>query len=146
MERRELYYVVPKTESFEEVGVVSTGMKAGLEKMGVEGSLVRRVAVICFEAEMNLVLYTTRGGNIRVVVDPERVDVFVQDDGPGMENVEEALQPGYSTAPMWIHELGFGAGMGLPNMKRNSDVFEIKSELGKGTFIHAVVFRRRDAA
>ncbi len=146
MDRQVFAYSVVSTGSFDDVGVVSTEIKRDLEEAGVEKDTVRRVAVICFEAEMNLALYTERGGNIQVVVEPDRVDIYVEDDGPGIEDVEKAMQPGYSTAPLWVHELGFGAGMGLPNMKENSDIFEIVSELGKGTKIHSVVFRRKEDA
>ena len=93
---------------------------------------------------MNLALYTLRGGNIKVKIEPEKAEIYV-DDGPGIKDVEKAMQPGYSMAPLWIHELGFGAGMGLPNMKNNSDIFEIKSELGRGTYIYCVVYRRGNA-
>ncbi len=139
-------FSVVKRGSFDDVGVVSTEIKRKLEEMGVERETVRRVSVICFEAEMNLALYTERGGNIQVVVEPDRIDVYVEDDGPGIEDLEKAMQPGYSTAPLWVHEMGFGAGMGLPNMKQNSDVFEISSEVGRGTKIHSVVFRRKEDA
>jgi serine/threonine-protein kinase RsbT len=140
-------YSVVRSADFEDVGVVSTEIKKKLEEAGVERETVRRVSVICFEGEMNLALYTERGGNIQVIVEPDKVDIYVEDDGPGIEDLEKAMQPGYSTAPLWVHEMGFGAGMGLPNMKRNSDVFEITSEVGKGTRIHSVVYRRKkDAA
>ncbi len=139
-------YSVVRRGNFDDVGVVSTEIKRKLEEAGVERETVRRVSVICFEAEMNLALYTDRGGNIQVVVEPDKVDIYVEDDGPGIEDLEKAMQPGYSTAPLWVHEMGFGAGMGLPNMKQNSDVFEISSEVGKGTKIHSVVFRRKEHA
>ncbi len=143
MGRRVFAYSVVRQANFDDVGVVSTEIKRKLEEAGVERETVRRVSIICFEAEMNLALYTERGGNIQVVLEPDRVEVFVEDDGPGIEDLEQAMQPGYSTAPLWVHEMGFGAGMGLPNMKRNSDVFEISSEMGKGTRIHSVVYRRK---
>lgn len=146
MEERTLFYSVLKSNSLDDVGIVSTEIKRRLEKMGVERDVVRKVAVICFEAEMNLALYTERGGNIKIEVEPERVEILVDDDGPGIVDLEKAMQPGYSTAPLWIHELGFGAGMGLPNIKNNSDIFEIESELGRGTYIHSVVYRGENAA
>ena len=137
-----MYYVVLKSAiELDDVGVVSTEIKRRLEKMQVEREIVRRVAVICFEAEMNLVLYTVRGGEIEVRVKPDMIDIYIRDDGPGIEDIEQAMQPGYSTAPMWVHEMGFGAGMGLPNIKKQSDEFEIESEVGKGTIIHAVILR-----
>ncbi len=145
-EKRVFAYSVVRRGSFEDVGVVSTEIKKKLEEAGVERDTVRRVSIICFEAEMNLALYTNKGGNILVALEPDKVDIYVEDDGPGIEDLEKAMQPGYSTAPLWVHEMGFGAGMGLPNMKQNSDLFEISSEVGKGTKIHSVVFRRKENA
>jgi len=146
MGKHVLAYSVVRRGDFDDVGVVSTEIKRKLEEMGVEREAVRKVSVICFEAEMNLALYTNKGGNIQVVVEPDKVDIYVEDEGPGIDDLEKAMEPGFSTAPLWVHEMGFGAGMGLPNMKQNSDVFEIVSEVGKGTKIHSVVFRRREDA
>jgi serine/threonine-protein kinase RsbT len=141
-----LYYVILNSGNLDNVGITSTEIKRRLQEMGVEDEVVKRVSIICFEAEMNLASYADRGGHLKVEVKPERVEVVVEDDGPGIEDLEQAMTPGYSTAPLWIRELGFGAGLGLPNIKDKSDVFHIESEVGKGTKINAVVFRRKDAA
>lgn len=141
-----LHYAVLKSGDLDNVGVTSTEIKRRLQKIGVGEEVIRKVTIICFEAEMNLACYTDRGGNLKVEVRPDRVEVFVEDDGPGIEDLDQAMTPGYSTAPLWIKELGFGAGLGLPNIKEKSDVFHIESGIGEGTRIHSVVFRRKDAA
>ncbi len=141
-----LYFAVLNSGGLDNVGAVSTEVKRRLQEINVEDGVIRRVSIICFEAEMNLASYADRGGHLKVEVKPDRVEIFVEDDGPGIEDVEQAMTPGYSTAPLWIRELGFGAGLGLPNMEEKSDIFHIESEVGKGTRIHSVVFRRRDAA
>ncbi len=141
-----LHYAILKGGDLDNVGVVSTEIKRRLQEIGVEDDVIKKVSIICFEAEMNLASYADRGGHLKVEVKPNRVEVVVEDDGPGIEDVEKAMTPGYSTAPLWIRELGFGAGLGLPNIKEKSDVFHIESEMGKGTKIYSVVFRRKDAA
>ena len=141
-----LHYVVLKGGDLDNVGIVSTEIKRRLQEIGVEDDVIKKVSIICFEAEMNLASYADRGGHLKVEVKPNRVEVVVEDDGPGIEDVERAMTPGYSTAPLWIRELGFGAGLGLPNIKEKSDVFHIESKMGKGTKIYSVVFRRKDAA
>jgi anti-sigma regulatory factor (Ser/Thr protein kinase) len=90
------------------------------------------VAIATYEAEMNLVIYT-EGGMIRVRVEPDKILVRVEDSGPGIPDVEKALQPGYSTAPEWVRELGFGAGMGLQNIRNCASKMALKSTVGKGT-------------
>ncbi len=139
-----LAYSVLKSDNFEDVGIVSTEIKRNLEKVGLEKDVLRRAAVICFEAEMNLALYTDSGGDMQVVLDNEKVEITIEDEGPGIADLEQAMQPGFSTAPLWVHEMGFGAGLGLPNIKMNSDEFSIESAVGKGTKIHSVIFRRKE--
>lgn len=141
-----LYYTILNSGDLDSVGVVSTEIKRRLQEIGVEDEVIKKVSIICFESEMNLASYADRGGHLKVEVQPDKVEVFVDDDGPGIEDVEKAMTPGYSTAPLWIKELGFGAGLGLPNIQEKSDMFHIESAVGKGTKIHAVVFRRKDEA
>lgn len=141
-----LYYAILNSGDLDNVGITSTEIKRRLQEIGVDEEVTKKVSIVCFEAEMNLASYADRGGHLKVEVKPDRVEVVVEDDGPGIEDLEKAMTPGYSTAPLWIRELGFGAGLGLPNIKEKSDVFHIESEVGKGTKINAVVFRRRDAA
>ena len=96
---------------------------------------------------MNLVVYSTNGGTITVTVDERSVTIDVEDTGPGIEDIDQALTPGFSTAPPWARELGFGAGMGLNNIKANADWFEIHSHIGSGTRIRCRIERREhDAA
>lgn len=123
-------------------GLASSQIKVELQRNGIEEDVVRRVGIICFEAEMNMILYSV-GGKLKVEFDSGKVEIFAEDDGPGIENLELAMQPGYSTAPPWAQDYGFGAGMGFPNMKMNSDVFEVDSKVGVGTKIHATIYRRK---
>ncbi|MDI6850521.1 MAG: anti-sigma regulatory factor [bacterium] len=123
-------------------GFVSSQIKSELKKCGVEEDAVKRVGVVCFEAEMNMILYSV-GGKIIVEAHEDAIEIFAEDNGPGIEDLEKAMQPGYSTAPLWAQDYGFGAGMGFPNMKQNSDVFEVESTPGVGTKIHATVYRRK---
>ncbi len=129
----------------ERAGQVSTEVQRVLRKLGVEPEVVRRAGIVCFEGEMNIVLYTP-GGRIILLVYDDRVELIFSDQGPGIPDIELARQPGYSTAPDWARELGFGSGMGLPNMEANADRLEIRSRLGEGTVIRATFFRRRDEA
>ncbi len=127
-------------------GTSSAWLKVELRKEGVGEELARRAGVIAFEGEMNLILYATHGGTLRVEVDDSHIKLEVNDDGPGIEDLDLAMTPGYSTAPYWAANLGFGAGMGLINIERNADRFEISSHLGEGTRIACWIDRRNDAA
>jgi len=95
---------------------------------------------------MNLILYTEKGGTLKVTVFPQAIEILVEDNGPGIADLELALTPGYSTAPEWAADLGFGAGMGLVNMRNNSDRFEIHSRPGQGTHIRCVIYGKKDEA
>ncbi len=124
-------------------GAASSHVKSELQKYGIEEEVVKRVGIICFEAEMNMILYSV-GGKLKVEANSNSVEIFAEDNGPGIEDLEKAMQPGYSTAPPWAQDYGFGAGMGFPNMKQNSDVFEVESAPGVGTKIHAIIYRRKE--
>jgi len=115
-------------------GDASIQIQGLLKTIGFDADFVRRVSVCAYEAEMNVVLH---GGNatLMLMVDEEGVVIDVKDDGPGIENIELALTEGYSTASEEQREMGFGAGMGLPNIKKNADRLEIESERGKGTHV-----------
>ncbi len=117
---------------FTNAGKVSTAIKDTLKRMGVHLAVVRRVAIISYEAEMNVVMYATRG-KVLLNVSPEEVVLTIHDEGPGIPNVTLAMQEGWSTATPEMREMGFGAGMGLPNIQRNADEFNIESEVGLGT-------------
>jgi len=117
---------------FYNAGRVSTDIKEILRQIGIAAPTVRRVAIAAYEAEMNVVMYARRG-KVRLEVSPDLVRLVVRDEGPGIENIELAMQEGYSTASEEMREMGFGAGMGLPNIRKNSDRFAIRSEVGVGT-------------
>ena len=115
-------------------GKASTDIKRRLKQLGVVGDVLRRVAVASYEVELNLVIHS-QGGELSLSVFPDAVQLVSADVGPGIPDLEMAMREGYSTANEEARSLGFGAGMGLPNMKRNADDFDIKSEVGKGTTI-----------
>jgi anti-sigma regulatory factor (Ser/Thr protein kinase) len=113
-------------------GRASTSIKGILKRLGINPAVVRRTAIASYEAEMNLVMYAVRG-TMHLRVNPATVTLEVEDEGPGIKDIALAMQEGYSTATPEMREMGFGAGMGLPNIKRNSDQFEISSAAGRGT-------------
>ena len=139
MERRhDALHFELAADSFERAGVAATLTKKRLQACGVPADLVRRIAVICYEAEMNVILHSL-GGYMDVEILPDRVCVRVVDEGPGIPDIEKAMQPGYTTANEKIRALGFGAGMGLPNIKRCADEFHIASSMETGTELEATV-------
>jgi serine/threonine-protein kinase RsbT len=117
---------------FPNAGKVSTSIKDTLKRMGINPTVVRRVAIVSYEAEMNLVMYATRG-KMWLIVSRDAVVLKVNDEGPGIPDISLAMQEGYSTATPEMREMGFGAGMGLPNIRKNADEFDISSEIGRGT-------------
>ena len=117
---------------FLRAGEASAAVKRTLKQLGLESGLVRRVAIAMYEAEMNMVLHAN-GGHIKVLLSDTQLKIILQDTGPGIVDVDLAMQEGYSTATQQIRELGFGAGMGLPNMKRYSDELKITTVVGVGT-------------
>ena len=126
------YHISP--DDFTRAGEASSDVKGKLKQMGVSPDAVRKVAIAMYEGEINMVIHAG-GGEIDVDVSPAQVDVVMADQGPGIADVEKAMQEGYSTAGQTARELGFGAGMGLPNMKRYSDEMTIDTEVGKGTTV-----------
>lgn len=125
-------------DDFSRAGEASSKIKQKLKQLAIDASIVRRVAIATYEAEINLVIHS-QGGGMEVFLKPDGIEVYVEDKGPGIDNIELAMTQGYSTASPFAREMGFGAGMGLPNMKKVSDTFEIYSEKGKGTYIKMVV-------
>ncbi|MCC7359529.1 MAG: CBS domain-containing protein [Anaerolineales bacterium] len=121
-------------------GHASSCLKRALLRLGASPLMARRCAIAVYEAEMNLVIHTLAGGFIRAEVEPHRILVKVVDDGPGILDVEQAMQPGFSTATAAVRELGFGAGMGLPNIKRCVDKLSIKSAAGGSTKLEMVFY------
>ena len=125
-------------ENFTSAGEASVRIKKVLREMGFSAEVIRRVSVAMYEGEINMVIHAN-GGVADVNVYCDKIDIILADKGPGIENIELAMQEGFSTAPDNIRSLGFGAGMGLPNMKKYTDDMRIESELGKGTTIYMTV-------
>ena len=123
---------------FETAGEASSKVKQVVRQLGVDAQTARRISVCAYEAELNAIIHAF-GGRMKVRVFPDRTELEVTDEGPGIPDVEAAMREGFATAPDNIRELGFGAGMGLPNMKRSADEFEIKSAPGAGTWIRMLV-------
>jgi anti-sigma regulatory factor (Ser/Thr protein kinase) len=112
--------------------MVSTQVKSILKKIGFDPKLVRRVAISTYEGEMNVVMHAQRA-KVHLSVTPRLIEVVIDDEGKGIPDVELAMQEGYTTATEEMRAMGFGSGMGLPNIKKNSDELKIESEVGKGT-------------
>lgn len=128
-----LTYEVSGTD-FTRAGEASGDVKRQLKKIGADPEAVRKVAIAMYEGEINMVIHAN-GGHIDVTISPEAVDMVLKDSGPGIPDIQKAMQAGYSTAPDNVRTLGFGAGMGLPNMAKYSDQMDIKTELGVGTTV-----------
>ena len=124
--------------NFTSAGEASVRIKKLLRDMGFPSDVIRRVSVAMYEGEINMVIHAN-GGTADVTVTPDKIEIVLADKGPGIKNIELAMQEGYSTAPDNIRSLGFGAGMGLPNMKRYTDEMRIESEVGRGTTIYMTV-------
>ena len=121
-------------KDFTLAGECSSKVKKTLKKLGFEPDMIRRVAIAMYEGEINMVIHAN-GGTIDVDISPEQVVAVLKDSGPGIPDIEKAMQEGFSTASNSVRELGFGAGMGLPNMKKYSDNMEIDTVLGVGTTV-----------
>ena len=132
-----LHYDVPG-DDFTRAGEASGAVKRKLKQLGFPSDLVRRVAIAMYEGEINMVIHAG-GGEADVEILPDRVVAVLTDHGPGIPDIEKAMQEGWSTAPDNVRSLGFGAGMGLPNMKKYSDDMEIDTRLGQGTTITMTV-------
>ncbi len=124
---------------FNRAGQASSKIKKTLQQIGVNANIIRKIAIGTYEAEMNVIIHS-QGGTAKADIYPEHTEITIQDVGPGIIDIELASREGYSTAPDFVRELGFGAGMGLPNMKSCSDEFNIESKVGVGTTIK-MVFR-----
>lgn len=125
-------------EDFTRAGEASSDVKKKLKQMGVGPEAIRKVAIAMYEGEINMVIHAN-GGKILVEITPEKIVMTLDDVGPGIPDIDMAMQAGYSTAPDEVRSLGFGAGMGLPNMKKYTDEMEIETHLGVGTKITMVV-------
>ena len=125
-------------DDFTRAGEASSDVKSKLKQIGISPEAVRKVSIAMYEGEINMVIHA-KGGKITVSITPEKITIILADVGPGIPDVDLAMQAGYSTAPDAIRSLGFGAGMGLPNMKKYSDEMTIETEIGVGTTITMVV-------
>ncbi len=130
------YSVSP--DDFTRAGEASSDVKSKLKQLGVSPEAVRKVAIAMYEGEINMVIHAN-GGDITVEITPGEIRMILADKGPGIPDVDLAMKAGYSTAPDEIRSLGFGAGMGLPNMKKYTDHMEIETSLGVGTTITMLV-------
>jgi serine/threonine-protein kinase RsbT len=124
---------------FGNAGKTSTEIKEILQEIGIDSSIIIRASIASYEAEMNVVMYARRG-SFTLNITPEKLQLRLEDDGPGIENIEEAMREGFSTATDKMREMGFGAGMGLPNIRKNADKFEIFSAPGKGTTLDITIY------
>ena len=131
-----LHYIVPG-DDFTRAGEASSDVKNKLKKLGYNSD-----AIAMYEAEINMVIHAG-GGEASVEIYPEKVEIAMVDHGPGIADVEKAMQAGYSTAPDQVRSLGFGAGMGLPNIAKYSDSLKIDTEVGKGTALYMTVLANR---
>jgi CBS domain-containing protein/anti-sigma regulatory factor (Ser/Thr protein kinase) len=131
------YHIKPR--DFTGGGSASSKIKRALDRLGAPPLIQRRVAIAAYEAEMNLIIHTDNGGELIAEIQPEVIRIVATDNGPGIADIEQAMQPGFSTAPNWIRELGFGAGMGLANIKKCSDSMKLESQVGVGTRLEIVI-------
>lgn len=133
-----LHYDIPGND-FTLAGEASSNVKKMLTQLGVDPAIIKKVSIAMYEAEINAVIHAN-GGTAEVKIDSNKVSIIIKDEGPGIPDIELAMQEGYSTASEAVREMGFGAGMGLPNIKKNSDKFEIESIVGKGTTVKIEVW------
>lgn len=127
---------------FDDAGVSASTLKKTLSRLGFHPQLVRRIAIATYEAEMNIVVFAQKG-QILARIHPEYIQIQAVDTGPGIPDIERALRPGFSTAPEWVRELGFGAGMGLCNIQNSADKMVLKSKVGEGTNLRITFYRER---
>ena len=132
-----LHYDIDGT-NFTIAGQASSHLKKVLKQLGVTPECIRKAAISMYEGEINMVIHAD-GGVIDVEITKEKIHMFLRDRGPGIQNINLAMTEGYSTAPDEVRELGFGAGMGLPNMKKYTDFFNIETNVGVGTTVEMIV-------
>lgn len=125
-------------DDFTRAGEASGAVKSALKRLGFPADVIRRVAIAMYEGEINMVIHAN-GGTADVEIQPDLITITLTDRGPGIPDVEKAMQEGFSTAPETVRNLGFGAGMGLPNIKRYTDTLIIDTEIGKGTCIRMTI-------
>lgn len=132
-----LHFDVPG-DDFTRAGEASGSTKKTLKQLGVSSDVVRKVAIAMYEGEINMVIHAG-GGQAEVEIYPDKIHIVLSDHGPGISDVDKAMQEGFSTAPDNVRSLGFGAGMGLPNIKKYTDTLKIETEVGKGTSLFMTI-------
>lgn len=120
--------------NFSKAGLASSQIKKVLKQLGVDPRIIKRVVIALYEAEVNIVAHAWRG-TVVAEIDADKITLLLEDEGPGIPDIPQAMQEGFSTASAAVREMGFGAGMGLPNMKKNVDELQIESRIGKGTTV-----------
>jgi len=143
-EKIDRQYNIKKLD-FENAGKVSTEIKKLLQDRGVNSKILRKVAIASYELEINMVIHS-KGGKMSFILNDKKIEIIAEDRGPGISDIKMALKEGFTTAGPTIKSLGFGAGMGLPNIKRVSDRFKITSELKKGTIVKVVIYLKSQEA
>ena len=131
-------------KDFTNAGNASSSLKRVLEGLDIPSAIIRRAAIAAFEAEMNTIIYAV-AGMMHYYLTPDMIRIVLQDMGAGIENIELAMTEGYSTAPEYIREMGFGSGMGLPNIKKNTDTLTINSVVGEGTTLDFSIYLHNTA-
>jgi len=129
--------------NFSRAGYASSEVKKRLKQLNVDVQVIKRVVVALYEAEVNVVAHAFNG-RMTVEIDQQRIRLVIEDSGPGIPDIDRAMEEGYSTASPEVREMGFGAGMGLPNIKKNVDTLIIKSEVGKGTVVEMITFINKE--
>jgi len=122
---------------FTHAGHPSSEVKKVLKQLGIDSKTIKNIVIALYEAEVNVVAHAWKG-NVSVVIDENKITIWVEDEGPGIPDIDLAMQAGYSTASKEVRDMGFGAGMGLPNIKKNTDELVIETEVGKGTKVKMV--------
>lgn len=130
--------------NFDKAGEIAGQIKVILRNLGIPAAVIRRLVIVAYEAEMNVAMYADRG-ILTLILTDEDIRLEIRDEGPGIPDIGLALQEGYSTASDEMREMGFGFGMGLPNMKKNADEFQIESTVGLGTNVSARIRLKADA-
>lgn len=125
--------------NFSKAGYASSQIKKVLKQLSIDSRIIKRIVVALYEAEVNIVAHAWRG-KVFATLDAEKITLLLKDEGPGIPDIQQAMQEGYSTASPAVREMGFGAGMGLPNMKKNVDELTIESEVGVGTTVRMVTW------
>lgn len=133
------YFCDIEKGDFVRAGKASSDVKKILKQLDINPNIIKRIVVALFEAEINVVAHAEKG-TVYANIDKEKIRITIQDEGPGIPNVDLAMQEGFSTASQKVREMGFGAGMGLPNIKKNTDEFHIKTKIGEGTTLELLVF------